>query len=128
MGKDAPSLQETAAFLEAAEAMGPRDHALACLLALNGLPLTSVCGTRASDLRDDGEQRTVLVSLTGEHGERRMPVPLAPRTAAAIDEHLDGRDEGPLLLDDHGRPLSGPAAAVIVRRIVHAAGLEYRLN
>ena len=43
MGKDAPTLEETAAFHEAAPAAGPRDHALACLLTLNGLEFAAIC-------------------------------------------------------------------------------------
>jgi integrase len=126
MGKDSPQLVEVAAFLEAAEEASARDHALACLLALNGLSIQAVCGASVESLRQlaDGT-RTLAVSLTGGPP---TPIPLAPRTAGAIDEHLAGRTQGPLLLDDAGTALQGHAAAAIVRRIVHAAGLDYRLG
>ena len=126
MGKNSPELTEIAAFLEAAEEAGPREHALACLLALNGLAIVGVCGATVADLGKlkDGTT-TIAVSLTGG---RPTPIPIAPRTAAAIQEHLDGRTEGPLLLDQDGRPLAGHAAQAIVKRIVHAAGLDYRLG
>jgi integrase/recombinase XerD len=125
MGKDAPTLEETAAFLEAAQAAGPRDHALACLLALNGLEFAAICSATVEDLADADGQRFLHVSLTGG---RPMPVPLSARTAAAIDEQLDGRAGGPLLLADDGGPLRPADAAAIVRRIVHAAGLGHRLG
>ncbi|HUR85488.1 MAG TPA: hypothetical protein VMY78_09095 [Solirubrobacteraceae bacterium] len=126
MGKNSPELVEVAAFLEAAEEAGARDHALACLLALNGLSIRAVCGASVDGLGQlaDGT-RTLAVSLTGGPP---TPIPIAPRTAGAIDEHLDGRTKGPLLLNDDGMPLQGHAAAAIVRRIVHAAGLDYRLG
>lgn len=125
MGKDAPTLEEVAAFLEAAASCGPRDHALACLLALNGLEMQAVCAARVADLHDEAGRRTLSVSLTGG---TPTAVPLAPRTAAAIDDHLEGRTEGPLLLADDGAALQRHAAAQIVRQIVHAAGLDYRLG
>lgn len=126
MGKNSPELTEIAAFLEAAEEAGALEHALACLLALNGLSVQGVCGTTVASLGRlaDGTS-TLAVSLTGG---RPIAIPIAPRTAAAIDEHLDGREEGPLLVNDDGTALQGFAAAAIVRRIVHAAGLDYRLG
>lgn len=126
MGKNSPELVEVAAFLEAAEEAGDLEHALACLLALNGLSVQAVCGATVASLRRRADGLTTLaVSLTGG---APTPIPLAPRTAAAIDEHLDGREAGPLLVGDDGTPLQGQTAAAIVRRIVHAAGLDYRLE
>jgi integrase len=126
MGKNAPELVEVAAFLEAAEQSGARDHALACLLALNGLSAQAACGATVEGLRRLADGTTTLaVSLTGGPP---TPIPIAPRTAAAIDEHLDGRNAGPLLHADDGTPLQAPAAGLIVRRIVQAAGLDYRLG
>ena len=124
MGKNAPTLPETAAFLEAAQAAGPRDHALACLMALNGLPLEAVCAAEVADLRDDGSGMLLAVSLTGGPP---VTVPLPPRTVHAIEDHLEDRDEGPLLLADDGSPLGLGAAHGIVRRLVRAAGLGHRL-
>lgn len=125
MGKDAPTLEEVAAFLEAAASCDPRDHALACLLALNGLAMQAVCAARVADLHDEEGARTLSVSLMGGPP---TAVPLAPRTAAAIDAYLEGRTEGPLLLADDGSALQRHAAARIVRQVVHAAGLDYRLD
>lgn len=41
---------ELVRFLEAAEAASPRDHALACLLGLNGLRISEACGADVGDL------------------------------------------------------------------------------
>jgi integrase/recombinase XerD len=125
MGKNAPTLPETAAFLEAAQAAGPRDHALACLLTLNGLTVEAVCGARASDLRGQEGRGELAVSLVGG---RPVAMPIPPRTLSALEDHLAGRDEGPLLLADDGSPLGIQDAHGIVRRLVRAAGLGHRLD
>ncbi len=124
MGKNAPTLQEVAAFLEAAEAAGELEHALACLLALNGLSLRAVCEAGIAGLEHHDGTDVLHVSLTGG---APMPVPLAPRTAHALHEHLGERHGGPLLVGEAGLPLTPDGAAQIVRRVVRDAGLSYRL-
>jgi integrase len=127
MGKNSPTLQETAALLEAAQASGPRDHALACLMSLNGLDVKTVCAARVNDLSlsVSGEPALTVALI----GSRRTLVPLAPRTYAALTDHLDGREQGPLLLDDDElTPLSAVAATRILRRLARDAGLGYRLE
>lgn len=124
MGKNAPTLEEVAAFLEAAEEAGDLEHALACLLALNGLSLRAVCSAGVADLEQHDETIVLKVSLTGG---APTPVPLAPRTARALEEHLGARRGGPLLVSEDGVPLSPPEAAQMVRRIVRDAGLGHRL-
>jgi hypothetical protein len=127
MGKDSPTLQETAAFLEAAQASGPRDHALACLMSLNGLDVKTVCAARVNDLSlSVSGEPALMVALIGS---RRTLLPLASRTYAALIDHVDGREQGPLLLDDDElTPLSAVAAARIVRRLARDSGLGYRLG
>ena len=124
MGKNAPTLEEVAAFLEAAEEAGDLEHALACLLALSGLSLRAVCGANIADIEQHDETSVLHVSLTGG---APTPVPLAPRTARALEEHLGVRHGGPLLVSEDGVPLTPAGAAQIVRRIVRDAGLGHRL-
>jgi site-specific recombinase XerD len=132
VGKNAPTLAEVAAFLEAAEASGARDHALASLMTLNGLAASSVCEATVSDLGRRGDAPTLTVRLTV--GGRPTPIPLEPRTAHSIDAYMDDRDDiehhpdAPLLLADDGGPLQPWEAAAIIRRIARAAGLSYRLS
>ena len=51
-----------------------------------------------------------------------VTIPLAPRTARAIDLAVDERTEGPLFLTVDGRRLDRHGAARIVRRVTRRAG------
>lgn len=53
-----------------------------------------------------------------------MTIPLAPRTARAIDLAIGERVEGPIFLDTHGERLDGHAASRIVRRLAGRAGIN----
>jgi integrase/recombinase XerD len=79
--------EEAARFLAAAEAVSTRDHSLACLLTLNGLRHSEACGADMADLRIERAHRVLAVE--GKGGDRLL-VPLAPRTARAIDAALGG--------------------------------------
>lgn len=116
---------EIARLLAAAELAGPRDHALLCLLALNGLRASEVCAANACDLDFVRGHRTVTVM---RKGGSRVEVPLAPRTSAAIDSHLGGRTTGPLLLGIDGERLDRHQVARIVRRLARAAGISKRIS
>ncbi|MGB8384665.1 MAG: tyrosine-type recombinase/integrase, partial [Dermatophilaceae bacterium] len=52
-----------------------------------------------------------------------MTVPLAPRTARAIDLAIGERSDGPVFLAPDGRRLDRHGAARIVRRITRRAGI-----
>jgi len=52
-----------------------------------------------------------------------VTVPLAPRTARAIDLAIDERSEGPLFLGPNGERLDRHGAARIVRRVTRRAGI-----
>lgn len=125
MGKDAPPLLEVAAFLETAEARGARDHALASLLCLHGLNLSELCQAWVSDL--DRTELPWTLEIAVVPGVPRVKVALAPRVTAALAAYLGGRGSGPLFLEDDGSPLRLESANTLIRRIVKAAGLDYRL-
>jgi integrase len=62
-------------------------------------------------------------------GGRVVTIPLAPRTARAIDLCVGERDEGPILLNRDGdRRLDRHAATRIVRRSAKRAGIEKRIS
>jgi len=126
---DSPTLGldrgELVALLPEAERAGPRDHALACLLALNGLRVSEACATDAGDL---GAERGHWVLAVVRKGGRRALVPLAPRTVAAIQAHLAGRSDGPLLLANDGGRLNRHQAARVVRRLARRAGITKRVG
>jgi integrase/recombinase XerD len=111
---------EAVRFLDAAQAAGPRDHALVCLLLLTGLRVNEALAADVEELGTDrGHQ---VLAITGKGGRRRL-VPLAPRTAHAIAEHLAGRAGGPLLLANDGRRLTRQQAARVVARLARRAGI-----
>ena len=75
----APDRDELRALLAAARAAGPREHALLCLLGLNGLRISEAVGIDVDDLSSDRGHR--LVRIMGK-GSKPALVPLATRTAA----------------------------------------------
>jgi integrase/recombinase XerD len=116
---------EAVRFLDAAAAAGPRDHALACLLLLTGLRVNEALAAAVDQLGTDrGHQ---VLAITAKGGRRRL-VPLAPRTAHALAEHLDGRPGGPLLLANDGGRLTRQQAARIVARLARRAGILKRVS
>ena len=56
-------------------------------------------------------------------GGKVVTVPLAPRTARAIDLAVGERSEGPVFLSADGRRLDRHGAGRIVRRVAHRAGI-----
>ena len=76
---------ELGAFLVQAGLGSARDHALASLLALNGLRISEALGADIADLDFDRGHRTLrIVRKGGKHAI----VPLAPRTSRALDLYL----------------------------------------
>jgi integrase/recombinase XerD len=64
--------------------------------------------------------RTLVV--TGKGG-KVVTIPLAPRTARAIDLAIGERGEGPVFLNPDGGRLDRHGAARIVRRVARRAGI-----
>jgi site-specific recombinase XerD len=126
---DSPTLgldrEEARGFLAAAEVAGARDHALACLLLLNGLRVSEACAAAVADLGDERGHRVLRVL---RKGGRREDVPLAPRTVQAIQAHLGERDSGRLLRANDGGELDRHDATRIIRRLATAAGIRKRVS
>lgn len=121
--------EEAEAMLAAAVEAGPRDLALTLLLMFNGLRVSEACRARGEDL--DTERGHRVLTIHGKGG-RIDKVPLAPRTAEAIDRALDGRDSGPLLLAGDGTDpddaLDRFDANRIIRRLARRAGIGKRIT
>jgi integrase/recombinase XerD len=117
--------EEAARLLDAAEAPSARDHALVCLLLLNGLRVSEACTAEVVDL---GVERAHRVLAVVGKGRVRTVVPLAPRTARAIDAAVNGRADGPLLVSNIGGGLDRHDAARIVARLSRQAGLAKRIR
>lgn len=81
--------EELNAFLAEAADRGPQTGALMTLLGLNGLRASEALGSQVEDLGSERGHRTLAVDRKGVAGKVR--VPLAPRTAEALDRWLDAR-------------------------------------
>jgi integrase len=79
---------ELGAFLVQAGVGSARDHALASLLALNGLRISEGLGADVEDLDFERGHRTLKIV---RKGGKRVTIPLAPRTSRALDLYLGER-------------------------------------
>lgn len=122
LGVDRPGMR---ALLNAALASGARDHALACLLALNGLRITE---TLRADVTDLGHERGHRTLKLRRKGSKRQTIALAPRTADAIDAMLNDREAGPLFATRTGRRMDRHAALKVIRRLARTAGIEHAVS
>jgi len=112
------SREELSALVAAAEADSLRALAAVLLLGLNGLRVSEVCGARAEDL---GSERGHQVLTITRKGGMRARVPLAPRTAAALEGYLAGRTTGPLLITRTGAGMDRHAVWRLLRRLARTA-------
>jgi site-specific recombinase XerD len=104
---------ELGALLVAAGLGPPGEHALISLLALNGLRVSEATGASIQDLGVERGHRTLVIT---RKGGKIVTIPLAPRTARAIDLAIGERCEGPIFLASDGRRLDRHGAGRIARR------------
>lgn len=109
---------ELAALFGAAAADGPRSQALVLLLGLNGLRISEAL---RADVGDLGTERGHRVLVITRKGGKRSTVPLAPRTAEAIDAMVGRRKGGPLFMTATGARLDRVAAWRTLRRLARDA-------
>jgi integrase/recombinase XerD len=83
------------------------------LLALNGLRVSEATGASIETLGVERGHRTLVIT---RKGGKVVTIPLAPRTARAIDLEIGERAEGPIFLTSDGQRLNRHGAARIVRR------------
>lgn len=114
--------EQARALLDAADADGERSAALVALLVLNGLRISEALRTDVGDLGHERGHRTLRVT---RKGGKRSTVPLAPRTAAAVDTLVGDRDSGPIFATRNGKRMDRHAAWKVVRRLARAAGVEH---
>jgi integrase/recombinase XerD len=107
--------------LPVAAGLGPAiEHALISLLALNGLRVSEATGADIEALGLERGHRTLTVL---RNGGKIVTIPLAPRTARAIDLTIGERTEGPNFTGPEGKRLDRHGAARIVRRVTRRAGI-----
>jgi integrase/recombinase XerD len=116
---------EVGAMLVDAGLAGARDHALISLLALNGLRVSEAIGADIEDLGLERGHRTLTIM---RKGGKVVTIPLAPRTARAIDLAVGERCEGPIFVAANGERIDRHAAGRIVRRVARQAGIAKRVG
>jgi integrase/recombinase XerD len=116
---------ELGGFLVQAGLSGARDHALACLLALNGLRVSEAVGTDVDDLGLERGHHTLRIV---RKGGTTVVVPLAPRTARTVFFAIGERTEGPIFVADSGDRMNRHQAARVVRRLARHAGIEKTIS
>ena len=92
------------------------------------LPASAGDGKRVSeatgaDIEHLGLERGHRTLTITRKGGKVVTVPLAPRTARAIDLAIGERSEGPIFLAADGRRLDRHGAGRIVRRVARQAGI-----
>jgi hypothetical protein len=102
---------ELGALLVVAGLGSPVEHALTSLLALNGLRASEATGANIEHLGLERGHRTLVIT---RKGGKVVTIPLASRTARAIDLVIGERTEGPLFVSADGRRLDRHSAARIV--------------
>ncbi|MHB1615383.1 MAG: tyrosine-type recombinase/integrase [Actinomycetes bacterium] len=127
---------ELTVFLEVAAARNPGHYALMCLLGLNGLRASEPCSAEADGLATIRGHRVLYVIRKGFTDS--VPVPLAPRTAGAIDAWLTvrprrippGRDwdasSGPLFISEAGTRPTRQTVYGWVKTVSRVAHEEHR--
>src|SRR5580658_1893063 len=110
---------ELGALLVAAGLGPPPEHALISLLALNGLRVSEATGADIEHLGLERGHRTLTIT---RKGGKVVTIPLAPRTARAIDLATGERHDGPIFLAADGRRLDRHGAGRIVRKVARRAG------
>src|SRR5271163_4092677 len=111
---------EMGALLVAAGLGAPAEHALVSLLALNGLRVSEATGADIEHLGLERGHRTLTIT---RKGGKVMTIPLAPRTARAIDLAVGERTGGPVFQAADGRRLDRHGAGRVVRKIARRAGI-----
>jgi integrase/recombinase XerD len=116
---------ELGALLVAAGLGPPGEHALISLLALNGLRVSEATGADIEQLGLERGHRTLTIT---RKGGKVVTIPLAPRTARAIDLAIGERSGGPVFLARDGRRLDRHGAGRIVRKTARRAGIAKPLT
>jgi site-specific recombinase XerD len=116
---------ELGAFLVQAGLSSNRDHALACLLALNGLRVSEALGCDIEDLGLERGHHTVKVL---RKGGKEIVAPLAPRTTRTIYLAVGERAEGPIFTHTDGTRMTRHHAATVVRRLARRAEIDKRIS
>jgi len=109
---------ELSALVVAAQADSPRSRALVLLLGLNGLRISEVLSANVGDLDAERGHRVLRVT---RKGGKQATIPLAPRTAEAVDVYVGDRTAGPLFVTATGKRWQRSEAWRTLRRLARDA-------
>src|SRR5499427_4157452 len=90
-------------------------------LVLNGLRVSEATGANIENLGVERGHRTLVIT---RKGGKVVTIPLAPRTARAIDLAVGERVDGPIFCGSDRQRLDRHGAARIVRRLARRAGIS----
>ena len=116
---------EMGAIIYTAERARPNEYALIALLALNGLRVSEACHAEITDLGMERGHRTL--KIMGK-GNKPALIPLAPRTARAVDLAVGERHSGRIILDSRGLPCARHSAAWIVQKLARRAQIAHHVT
>ena len=91
---------------------------------MNGLRISEALGPNIDDLGVERGHRTLTVL---RKGGKQVTIPLAPRTARALDLSIGERLDGPIFLRADGQRMDRYAADRIVQRLARRAGITKRI-
>lgn len=118
---------ELARMIDLASKKRVRDEAILCLLGYNGMRVSEVVGIDIEHLgRDKG---FVLVQITRKGGNVQL-LPLAQRTAWAVERLIEGRTTGPLFesLRQPGKRIGRGDVQRMVKSYAAKAGVNKRVS
>jgi integrase/recombinase XerD len=113
-------------WLAAAEARGGAWWAAAMLLGLNGLRCGELVACDVTDVGSHSWHHTLAVRVT--KGNKPTVVALAPPTMQAAAAAVDGRAQGPLLLNCAGRRMTAYNVQYLVAALARQAGIAVHLT
>src|SRR3954451_21209936 len=87
------------------------------------IPSTDIVAS-VEPLFTEPERIALAGFLAGRKGGKIVTIPLAPRTARAIDLAIGERLDGPIFLRPDGQRMDRHCASRIVRRVAARAGVE----
>jgi integrase/recombinase XerD len=109
---------EMTALIHAAQADSLRSLALVLLLGMNGLRISEVLDADVDDLTTERGHRVLLVT---RKGGKKATIPMAPRTAEAVDAYVGDRVTGPLFITATGKRWERSEVWRTLRRLARVA-------
>jgi len=109
---------ELASLIGAAQEDSPRSFALVLLLGFNGLRISEVLGADVEDLSTERGHRVLRVK---RKGGKTATIPMAPRTAEAVDAYVGDRKSGPIFVTATGTRWQRSEAWRTLRRLARDA-------